>query len=31
MFVPLRMMNCPGLQMVCFCANVHPLLSVLVQ
>uniref|UniRef100_A0A0E9XY28 Uncharacterized protein n=1 Tax=Anguilla anguilla TaxID=7936 RepID=A0A0E9XY28_ANGAN len=24
-------MNCPGLQMVCFCANVHPLLSFLVQ
>uniref|UniRef100_A0A0E9Y0Z3 Uncharacterized protein n=1 Tax=Anguilla anguilla TaxID=7936 RepID=A0A0E9Y0Z3_ANGAN len=24
-------MSCPGLQMVCFCANVHPLLSVLVQ
>uniref|UniRef100_A0A0E9XY19 Uncharacterized protein n=1 Tax=Anguilla anguilla TaxID=7936 RepID=A0A0E9XY19_ANGAN len=24
-------MNCPGLQMVCFCANVHPFLSVLVQ
>uniref|UniRef100_A0A0E9UF05 Uncharacterized protein n=1 Tax=Anguilla anguilla TaxID=7936 RepID=A0A0E9UF05_ANGAN len=25
------MMNCPGLQMVCFCAKLHPLLSVLVQ
>uniref|UniRef100_A0A0E9XJV0 Uncharacterized protein n=1 Tax=Anguilla anguilla TaxID=7936 RepID=A0A0E9XJV0_ANGAN len=25
------MMNCPGLQTVCFCAKLHPLSSVLVQ